>query len=71
MKDVSTELVLLAEFIRIQRGVIELAVNETPGAAVDMVADYIEEAGVEDPELQRLLDKWRGYRSTRNPEIRP
>jgi len=52
------EIALVKELIRVQRAVIEIAVTESAEAAVDMIGEYFEEAGVDDDETRRMLDMW-------------
>ena len=52
------DITVLQELIRVQQAVIEIAVKDSPEAAVDMVGEYFEEAGVDDRDTRLFLDIW-------------
>jgi hypothetical protein len=51
----------IAEMASVLHGVIKLAVEANPNAAVSMVADYLEECGVpgDSPASAELIATWR------------
>lgn len=49
---------VLRDFVVMCRGAIEKAVLDSPEVAIDMLAEYFDEAGVEDADTRKILDKW-------------
>lgn len=55
------------ELSRVQIAVLREAAENSPGDAIDILAEYFEDAGVDSDEMRLLLDKWWAFRKTGLP----